>query len=313
MRALADRHAECIHTARERALVHLLNRQSPEGAFCDFHLPVGISDAWTTAFVGALLATGPDARAQDAAHRAAVWLRAQSSTGVWGYNRYVQPDADSTAWAALLFSRLGLGAGLADLRFFQQLRRPGGGFATFETDDAWGLPHDCVTAAVLQVPGCATPAGAAETAGWLRRARPPGDAWSGYWWATPFYPTMVCLEALAGLGSLDPEERLLLCEAPGLRLARSVLDLAAALRIAGTVGLGRQTRFRIANSLLKLQDPDGGFPPSRALRVTRHTICAPQPGATHGRLYSDTERVFGTAIAWAALRELDAADAGPFS
>ena len=114
------------------AIAYLLRLQASSGAWTDFWLPVGTSDAWATAFVGLGMhaASGspvldPQVRqeALSAAQRAAAWLLAQPRPhGGWGYNSQVAPDADSTAHSLSLLARLGLPAPAEAIAFLLSCR-----------------------------------------------------------------------------------------------------------------------------------------------------------------------------------------------
>ncbi len=287
--------------AAQRGLSFILAGQSADGAWRDFTLPVGQSDAWVSAFVGAQVACCSD-DAWQAAQRAADWLRANRRSDGWGYNGSVEPDADSTAWAALLFASLGREPAPGVLGILIRHQHEDGGISTYRSADGWGLAHACVTAATaraLAVLGAREDARRARR--WLRAARPTGMGWSGYWWASAFYPTMVALDALADEG-LEGEEHALL-SASNLGSIRSIVDLACALKMLSVSAPGHPLVGELVASLCTYQCSDGSWPASQCLRVTHHCERAVQDGDRRGRIYSDHRRLFGTALAVGALVE----------
>lgn len=282
-------------------LAYLRDAQEPCGRWRDFELPVGVSDAWTSAFIGAQLAECGLDGAEDCAGKAADWLAAHARDGAWGFNATIETDADSTAWAAILFARLGRPSSPASLDFLRAHMRADGGVATYRDDDGWGRPHACVTSATALAFDLLGAQTEARRAGhWLRTVRPAGSGWSGYWWASPFYPTMIGLEALAGRG-LDEGERALLTEADNLVVIRSVVDLACALKIVLLIDPSDPLVDKLVAALCAHQCADGSWPASPCLRVTHHSNDDIHAASRPGRIYPDRHRLFGTALAVAAL------------
>src|SRR5260370_1321069 len=80
----------------------------------DYHLPPGMSDAWSAAWVGWCLASRPPplrSEARSCLQRALRALSGCRCAGGWGYNRTTGPDADSTAWVVRFLSHLGASVG----------------------------------------------------------------------------------------------------------------------------------------------------------------------------------------------------------
>ncbi|MBD2773971.1 prenyltransferase/squalene oxidase repeat-containing protein [Iningainema tapete] len=99
-----------LNHAIEAATRFLISARNQKGWWRDFYSDVQgrISDEWVTAYIGAVLAALPDEQAKFAAHQAWVLLlnRRQQEPG-WGYNAFIPPDADSTAWTLHLANALG--------------------------------------------------------------------------------------------------------------------------------------------------------------------------------------------------------------
>jgi hypothetical protein len=197
------------------------------GCWRDFATSAGISEDWTTGFVGWTLAHM--GRLPDPAAREAVtWLMgSQFEEGGWGYHRHVVPDADSTAWS-LRFLNLAAPAEVDQGRFRQVLnrhQRPGGGFSTYAeaapiraftgrdgTADfsGWCGPHPCVTAvvllALLDLTETSSPLFQAAYAHLLSEQRREGF-WRSYWWIGPHYATAYALQVLCRVDAAANAER----------------------------------------------------------------------------------------------------------
>ncbi len=277
-----------LHLAHERATGFLLAAQGQDGAWRDFHLPVGMSDGWITALCAAHLRRFGGAKARAATTAAADYLERTSRAGTWGYNAGIPPDADSTAWAALALEGTAVAV---DLPFLRAHQRRDGAVATYLANDGWGGAHGCVTALAARAFDRLGNCGAAARArGWLHDAGPSARA--GYWWASPFYPAWAVASAFAGRANAPP--------LPPLDTARSILDLACALRIAALSG---QAAPDLTARLCGLQMADGGFPPSACLRVTYHWLATPEqaPAGDAGRIYADSAHILGTCFSLAAI------------
>lgn len=276
---------------KTRAIDYLLAAQASDGSWSDFNLPVGASNGWITALCGYHLAQYGGAAAQPAVIRAAGYLCANGPN--WGYNATTPADADSTAWAVLLLARLGR-TNAIDPAFLGAHQQVDGGVATYLADDGWGRAHGCVTAlAALAFDALGDAAAAGNARNWLRQSG--ADARAGYWWASPFYPAWAVAQACTGHGALPP--------LPVLDTARSVLDLACALRIAA---LAHCPAPDLLHRLCSLQMPDGSFPPSYALRVTYHWLDSPANATDAGRVYADENRILGTCFCLAAIADQSA-------
>src|SRR5579859_1407569 len=88
----------------------LLTTRSPDGFWRDFWTPAGMSDAWVTGYVGAVLAASPLEKGYTAAREA--WTLLERDHFIeegWAYGPGVPVDSDSTAWALLLAERVDCG------------------------------------------------------------------------------------------------------------------------------------------------------------------------------------------------------------
>jgi hypothetical protein len=287
---------------------YLLRLQAPTGAWTDFWLPVGASDAWATAFVGLGLHAASESHLLDpqvreaalaGSRRAAAWLLAQPrSNGGWGYNGQVAADADSTAHCLSLLAHLGVPAPREAIAFLLASRTVSG-FRTYafpNPQHAWTHPCSDVTAAALRALfdlGRFSQAElAAEWVNLLGTAQGLDGLWNGYWWISPSYPTGLVLEVWAQAG------RPLLHRPVCLRQRKpSVFDQAWALQTHALLG-EEQAVHRLAGWLLTCQESDGGWPSAPVLRVP-----SSQPGVSvrDDLQGTDARRLFATASALRAL------------
>ncbi|MEU7872419.1 hypothetical protein [Dactylosporangium sp. NPDC049140] len=205
-----------------RGVEHLRRLQHPGGSWSDFMVAVGCSDTWVTGYAGTALAAAANAQhlpppvraaAAEGADAAAGWLLgAAGPGGVWGYNRGVAPDADSTAWAVRLLAARGRPVPPPALAFLAA-HETGTGYRTYRDvarTRRWSEPTPDVSAAALLAQheaGVLDRAALADgflrlVAGWQK---PPGR-WTSIWWAEDGYPTVLALEAwaLAGRPGLTP-------------------------------------------------------------------------------------------------------------
>jgi hypothetical protein len=270
-----------------------------------------VADAWTTAYVGLCLLTLPqDARPVDwqpSLERAATWLAGQINRfSGWGYNANCPPDADSTAHAVLFLRHCGVDVPLQAYARLLSFGRPDGGFATYlvpDAGDSWGISHPCVTPvvvhALLTCLACDDPR-IVRSVEYIRAGQEAGGMWHSFWWSTPLYSTAVNLEAAVELG-LD-FDRASLAGSLGAPRPGTSFELALLLRCLASVGQLAETA-QVTGSLLRLQEPDGGWPSSPILRVTHHSCFAPWQERDPGPLYADQERLFTTATALRSLAD----------
>jgi hypothetical protein len=179
----------------------------------------GVSDEWSTAYVGAALAALPDERARRAVSWAWQLLSGRRQAwGGWGWNVRLPLDADSTAWGLRLAGHLGCGnaaRAVAARHVLAQHLFTHGGITTYREEHfyrtapypeavtrmrGWFEAHTCVTAAVAFLAEFAVPCRR-----FLRQAQHATGHWVGYWWCDDAYTTALAVEALAQ--SAEPSDR----------------------------------------------------------------------------------------------------------
>ena len=284
----------------------LLRHQSPDGAWRDFSTKPGISDAWTTAYVGLCLLTLPEPRPIDwrsALERAALWLRERMDRG-WGYNANCPPDADSSALAILFLRHCGVDVTPAAYSRLWSFSRPDGGFATYlkpDERDSWAVSHPCVTpVAVHAMLTCLAPDDPRLAAAYdyIRSGQTAAGNWQSFWWRSPLYGTRVNLEAVLELElAFDRESlaRYLRAQEPTAAFERALLAFCHTL-------LGELDEAgEVVASLLDQQQPDGGWPSEPIQRLTRRSCFEPWLDPDPGPLLADQERLFTTATALRSL------------
>jgi hypothetical protein len=283
-----------LESALADAVGYLQSIQNQDGSWSDFHLPVGASDQWVTAYAALALAQCGETSCRHNAVAAAAWLSENRTYDAgWGYNGATGPDSDSTAIAIALLDELGISVPEQDRAFLRNHWRDGDGIATFDGPEAWGAGHWDVT-----------PWGyhgmlpedrelyREQFLSALRNNSMGNGFWRAYWWKNPYYSTFVTLEVLERLGI--PE--------PGARLDESVpsihidnpFDLGCYI---GIESLRDPSDHRIGGhlrTLLNWQEGDGRWRGAANLRVTDERCYAPWD-SPEGTCYEDEKSVLTTA------------------
>lgn len=266
-----------VDDALLRAGGALLRAQSPDGFWRDFDMPVGSSEAWTTALIGWCLAHGlGDASIRRALRRAAIAVRGAWIPGGWGFNRGTGPDADSTAWAIRFLTIVDgptNSAARHDLERYVDAEGRAHTFAEPGTG-AWGDPHPDVTATV----GLALVAAnaARSTVGKTRdavvrdvvaRREPPA-----YWWASRTYALAWQLRFIAATGPIPPAVRDAATAAlAAAETSASAFDTAHALMAHVQLGSGGDAPRELLETLLDAQEPSGAWWPAATLLLPPRT------------------------------------------
>jgi squalene cyclase len=292
------------------ALDYIVAHQSEDGSWVDWSLPMGESDAWTTAYVGFRLGSLAPAFAkvvQAAKRAAAEWLeRHVSDDGGWGYNVAAGTDADSTAYAILFLRGEGRevrGGSYDCLRSFQ---REDGGFSTYHPrndSDSWGMSHPDVT----PVAGLALLGGSGIDDIGVRRAlryvvegRSPAGGWNSFWWETDLYSVEANIRFLGRSAPVwdDGSTRELLRKHSAGTPFEAAL-LLSCLLLSDPLPAGEAVD--LAESLVRTQLDDGSWPSLPTLRVTKADCPEPWNSEDPGPLFSDQRRLFTTATALSGL------------
>jgi len=267
--------------------------QAPDGLWRDYALEPGAAETWTTCAAAlALAAVAPNPAHAGPIARARAAVRARARCDGWAYNGHTACDADSTAWAVRL-----LGTGAAALVPYLDRAGHAHTFADPALFGTWAGRHADVTAlaGLALVAAHADHDAIATVRAAVLAAREPDGGWCAFWWTTHLYATARALELLAATGGIPPDAaagaRAQLGRAQA-RVPESALDAAQRLQVALLTGVDPRPHEA---DLLRRQDPDGGWPPSRALLVPDQRTGAPGPP------HADSGRVMTTALALLAL------------
>lgn len=296
-----------LRLALARGCRFLRRAQRLDGAFVDFLLPPGASDTWISAHVGFVLERV--APMQGAVFRAVDYLeRSGTRDGLWGYNRRVAPDLDSTAQAVMTLQRYGRPIEPSWIGFVLAQQTPSGGFPTYaptgtrgEAAHGWQTAHPDVTLVVAELLGRLGYSSERERAfAYLRTCR-RGDVVPPYWWNTESYCAWASARAGFDVGTASARARRLLLDGTSTMPSLPMLLSAAAADGSPsnelTSGLTR---------LLAQQAANGSWPCDPCLRVTLPEVMRSGEDAP-GPPYAGLRRVFSTAHAVAAI--VDAASA----
>lgn len=289
--------------AIERGAAFLLSRFLPDHGWADFHLPVGSSTSWVTAYVADVwfritgYRTRPDL--QDVSRRAAELLRQVRRPEGWGYNERTPCDADSTALAVIFLRRVGDALPYAH-QLFDRYQNADGGYATYSREDyggGWVLSHSDVTPTVVRARyESYSEYGVRRAVALIRSSRLKSGLWPSYWWHTPLYATATSLQTLKLAGRKSAGDR-------GLLGIEPENNFESALLVQSLSHVGSQTPAAesLVLDLLCRQRPDGSWAPGAWLRVTDPQVRWPwlDPNAS-GRRYLD-DGVFTTATALSAI------------
>jgi hypothetical protein len=212
--------SEQMYDALMRGLRFLRDVQEPDGSWPDFMVAPGKEGReWTTAYIGALIGSVPDAHDEfwvsALANAARFIYRCRRSAGGWAFWPRSPVDADSTAWCTLFLTSLPSPTKddfAAERSELSQHRCADGGFATYRRDNISLYPHDsgyyastpCVSAAVgLALHALGHPDDAAlvsGTAQYLLANRRADGSWGSFWWERGIYSTCLAVRLLLRLG-----------------------------------------------------------------------------------------------------------------
>lgn len=320
-------------TAIADACTFLERAQCADGRWLDFRGDRNISSSWVTAYIGTQLARA--ASHSSSVDRARTWLLDHPHpAGGWGYNRATRPDADTIANVVHFLLALGpteatARAITASVRLLEQFFVPSvGGFRTYQPvqndslhhpNSSWCAVHPCVTAM------CASALAAADYQGQSARVRMCADYLrsqqretglvDAFWWEGATYATYHAARVLRIVGDGEAVARAkegvlarVHCDGgwgTNLGGASSAFHTALAVKTLTIACDDRHTRA-IGDGLtwlLRMQEPDGGWPTVPILRVPRPDIHHPRGAADEqwAPTLRDRNRLFTTATVLSAL------------
>ncbi|MEH2424171.1 MAG: prenyltransferase/squalene oxidase repeat-containing protein [Nostoc sp.] len=319
----------------DAAIRFLLNSANQKGWWCDFDIDSRKkrSDEWVTAYVGTVLASLSNEKAQQAAHH--VWRlllsRHQSSPG-WGYNGFAPPDADSTAWTLRLATALGEKSQRIQTAFdfiAQHISLSGGVVCYLEKELAfdtnansasfkgWCGIHTCVTAAVAGLEQIK-----ASSVEFLRNTQLENGSWKAYWWYDHEYATALAAEALAMDDYQRHSQQVQLAidwaasriNSNGAVYSRQYGDDSAFATAwcVRTLDLAKEKQYlstklnQAVNWLINTQKADGSWASSALMRFPDPADIL-EPDSSSSPVIPDDKRIFTTATVLAALSRVQLA------
>ena len=279
----------------QAAAQFLIAHQDTDGLWRDYRLPPGPSTSWTSACVAWCLAAAvPQSPALQVAVQA---LHANWKTGGWGYNSSTAIDADSTAWVLRFMARMQHPCISDATRYLSPFIAQGGGVHTFPSQrfGTWAHQHADVTPVVgLALLECGgDPDIIEQLRTWSLANQSSEGHWHSFWWSTHAYATARNLEFLAASGGLTgiaihSARRWFASQSP----ASSSFEAAQHLIISTLLKIPSD---QLADNLIRLQIPDGGWPASPVL------IVPDQMNAGLPSTHADSKRLMSTAMALHAL------------
>ena len=279
-------------TGRVNRGVKYLVDNTQDGLCIDYHHErLGASDAWITTLVGSVLSEFDAVPEQ----MLPAMLDLKDDRGGWGWNVHVPSDADVTLRALQFFRKVGF----YDAEIFSKAedfildhQQEDGGIATFLPEDVrivreggtsgYVEPHPEVDALALKQ--LTNPAAKTRIKEHLDHSIDK-FGYASFWWNTPHY--------LAH--ELGVKEELPVDQSDALELS---LDL---LRKAKN-GVKDQQE---TETLFRLQEPNGQFPPTTKLRFPDKDLSAIDiiSGTIAGRMIPDDKGILTTPIAILALHK----------
>ncbi|MGA2352443.1 MAG: prenyltransferase/squalene oxidase repeat-containing protein [Terracidiphilus sp.] len=282
----------------------LLDQQEPDGAWRDFLIAPGRSDAWVTAYAGAALLTHvsryPEAVPAAVASAARFLVHARKRSGGWSYNSACDHDADSTARVLLFLRSAHQNIDLHDYAVLAGFQLEDGAFATFHYKNGWGSAHPDVTAVALLALASVLPSEHIILRKGYHRLRQfllAKCPWKSYWWPSRFY----LIREVQNLHNNFHEAPKYSVQ-PRLLPNAGVFEQALALEAALLSGVDASRMKKRVQRLVAMQCTDGGWPAVPILRLTN-----PDARSSRDRLgqlsplVPDDRRIFTTATVLRAL------------
>jgi squalene cyclase len=297
------------------ALRYVVSCQSEYGAWLEWSLPPGESDAWATAYIGYKLRMVPHHlknKVKDSLSRASDWiLKKEYADGGWGYNDLVGSDADSTAYTIMFLDSTGRRPPEEAYDLLNKFRSNDGGFSTYVSrifNSSWEVSHPDVTPIVLTALltryGPVNPTIVRGIEYVLEQQNSEGT-WNSFWWNTCLYSTEANLALLDKVSATFDKDR----TKNNLHKIRPKNPFEAALLISSL--LLTDTNYRETNKILDLvnyllqnQQLDGCWKSEYLLRVTDRNCYDPWTSEDAGILYSENKMLFTTLTVLEALCKL---------
>lgn len=302
---------ETLDEAIGKGLLFLKNSQKSNGSWVDFHLPVGESDIWVTAYVlyqlSSLQNNIPRHSLLNCRQRALNWLQiTQKRTGGWSYNSVVEEDSDSTSLAVLAISAMNQAVSKKSFERLALYLTSDGGVSTYlegaEQSKAWATSHcDVTPLALLALKDKLSPHTQQQALDFLLRQQRADGLWPSYWWVSPLYATYVTLTLFATHHFNIPRKNILFHTINRFNPS-GAFETALHLNCITLLEVKESPKYtKDLLNLLNVQSPDGSWPSSPILRLTYPIVKRPWMKIDAGTIYRDLRNVFTTATVIGAL------------
>jgi hypothetical protein len=293
-----------LRSAWCRGCQFLRRAQRRDGAFVDFLLEPGASDVWISAHVAFVLER-VDALSGVLERVVDFLERVGQREGLWGYNRRVAPDLDSTAQALMVLQHRGRHLEPAWVDFILAQQAIEGGFPTYaptgrhgQPAHTWQTPHPDVTLIVAELlRRLQLQAEHKRAFAYLNDVRNSVGIVAPYWWNTPAYSAWASVRAGFEVPTAAAVARRILSQGTSTMPKLAMLLSAATAEASSSEDL--TTGLTV---LLAQQAEDGSWPCDPCLRVPRPWV-SPASDEGSGRQYAGRRRVLSTAHAVAAIAD----------
>lgn len=249
----------------------LVAAQEEDGAWRDFDMPPGLSDAWVTAYVLAALGEVENQSTLDNA--IAFLAQAARKNGGWGYNYRTPADADSTAWV-LLAAADQLPAQYVErgISFLLSHQCDDGGFTTYRgpVSDLWSTSHPDVTPTIVRAllrskgPSTVIEDGLQV----VSRAQRYDGLWPSFWWCTPLYATWESVILLDEAG-IEWHQQEILNTVRDPKWQQRTFDLIFSFALARRLNLTEEMEMYLVELESRIDFQTGLMPGERILQLPK--------------------------------------------
>lgn len=306
---------EKLNASISNGLQFLADSQRSNGSWADFHLPVGESDIWVTAYVLYQLSSLQENIPQysflnKCKSQALNWLlNTKKKSGGWSYNLSVEEDSDSTSLAILAISTMKHPILEESLNRLFLYFMEDGGASTYldgvEEGGAWSTSKCDVTPfALLALKEKLPPSIRQKAINFLIREQRDDGLWSSYWWTSPLYATYASLIWFSKNHYNIPLKEILTQTLNSFNPSGS-FETALHLDCINLLKTEKNQLFiKDTINLLNAQLPNGSWPSSSFLRLTYSNVERPWMKIDAGPIYRDIRNIFTTATVIGALSKI---------
>ncbi|WP_299535497.1 hypothetical protein [Ulvibacterium sp.] len=271
----------------------MINKQKWE----DYHLPVGKSDIWVTAFILFQLQNVRLSIEHSQLYKnAQKWLQDQVTQTGWAYNASTPTDSDSTS-LGLLSVVPKKNIAVAILRKLESDYKSAYGYGTYSSNiykGPWSLAVDDVSPYVLLAQQKFNFNTSAEPPEFVYNNQLENGSWSSYWWTTDLYPIYGYLLYFNAI-KRKPPRYLELSNYLENYKAPSIFEKALLINCLRLIGFQKVT-YNITNELVHMQRANGLWNGTAILRLPSNDLLEPKSKIDGTTLYRDINGYFTTAM-----------------